>query len=100
MKPFTVSSSALLQARELGFTSQGPDLIRALWDMYSASTPFSHPNGNRRYIDFIFTVKNNQLTEISKLVTDPLEEKRRRKSRERLARRQERDEGLFDLTRP
>lgn len=95
MTPFSVSDKAKDQATALGLHG---DLVQVLWDMYSRSTPYTHPHGNRRFEGLIFLVRGNTVHEIQRLDKDFVEEKHRKKALNRLATKRNKSYRGLDLT--
>ncbi len=61
---YRVSEEAQRQAREIGI---GGAVVKRLQRMGMRSAPFTHPEGNRRFDDFVLLVQNKQIVGVNRL---------------------------------
>jgi len=77
-----ITPEALVDAAAMGMTG---DLEAKVRDMLRHSTPFSHPQGNRRFGQAMLLVKDGQVQSIAPIEHDPVKEALKKKDKERLA---------------
>lgn len=61
---FRVSPEAVQHAKEIGI---GGVRIKRLQRMAERSAPFTHPDGNRRFDDFVLLVRDKQIMGVNRL---------------------------------
>lgn len=61
---YQVADSAIQQAKELGLSGA---VVKRLQRMAMRSAPLTHPDGNRRFDDFVLMVVNKQIVGINRL---------------------------------
>ncbi len=61
---YRVSDQALRQAREIGI---GGAVVKRLQRMGMRSAPYTHPDGNRRFDDFVLSVQGKEIVGVNRI---------------------------------